>query len=350
MKKAVRSYLKILFICSLVMAGSGGRAPAQEVFRNPAMEDQDPFQQSFNKGRALMRQGRLGDAIKEFNNAAKLREGKCADCFFMIGQIQFAAQEFKDAAKSFRQAAELKPQDEAHLLNWLGVALYRQDDKKVLAEAITAFNRAIELSGGKITKAYLNLGYSLINGGREEEGVAALKTYLEKEPAADDAHAARAVIANPKMAGASFAPAFKVASTDGGELSLAKLKGKVVLLDFWATWCGPCRVEMPQVKRIWKKYGGDSFVIVGVNMDRNRNIFDSYVKHEELTWPQYYDGLGWGNKIAQLYGVHSIPQTFLIDGHGIIRAAGLHGGELANKIDELLRELKKQSPESAKSN
>ena len=151
----------------------------------------------------------------------------------------------------------------------------------------------------------------------------------------------RAIIANPKLVSARFAMPIKVTSATGELLSLDNLKGKIVLLDFWASWCGPCRAEMPAVKRVWEKYQKENFVIIGVNLDDNRKAFDQYVKEEGVTWPQFYDGKGWNNRIAQLYSVHAIPATFLIDQQGIIRASGLRGSRLYDKIGELLKEKPK---------
>jgi len=138
-----------------------------------------------------------------------------------------------------------------------------------------------------------------------------------------------------------------VTSSAGEELSLEKLKGKVVLLDFWASWCGPCRAEMPQVKRIWKKYSGDQFVIIGINLDKTRQAFEAYLKEEEITWPQYFEGGGWNN-VTRLYNVQGIPHTVLIDQEGIIRAVGLRGGGLANKIEELLKKVNQRSNADSK--
>jgi thiol-disulfide isomerase/thioredoxin len=145
------------------------------------------------------------------------------------------------------------------------------------------------------------------------------------------------------MVDARVASSFAVKSHTGAELSLEKLRGKVVLLDFWASWCIPCRFDLPEVKKIWKKYGGEQFFLIGINLDSNRPEFDAYMKEEGINWPQYYDGLGWGNKISQLYGVYSIPHTVLIDQDGVIQATGLRGEELSEKIGELLKKLQKQA-------
>ncbi|MBL8192283.1 MAG: TlpA family protein disulfide reductase [Blastocatellia bacterium] len=132
-------------------------------------------------------------------------------------------------------------------------------------------------------------------------------------------------------------PDFSVTSLKGENISLSKLKGKVVLIDFWATWCGPCRVEMPAVKKVWEKHKNNNFTIIGISLDTDREPLDNYIKNNNITWPQYYDGLGWKNKVAQLYGVRGIPFTVLLDKNGEVAGVSLRGQALANKVDELLQ-------------
>lgn len=316
-------------------------ASAQETFRNPALET-DEAERVISNGRMLARSGQPEEAIKEFKKAAALKNGDCAECFQLIGQAYFFMSNYKDSAAAYKQAIALKSPNEAGLYNSLGVALYLQEEKKLLPEAVEAFKRALALSENKIVKAYYNMGYALIKMGKTEEGVAALKTYLDLKPDASEASAVRAIMADPTLVKAKFAPDFKVVSSAGEAMSLEKYRGKVVLLDFWATWCGPCRVEMPEVKRLWKKFGGENFVIIGINMDRSENAFNSYVKQEELAWPQYFDGLAWNNKIAQLYNVNSIPHTVLIDHNGVIHALGVRAGSLSGKIEDLLKNVNRK--------
>jgi len=301
----------------------------------------DGVQQVLDNGRQLLRQGQIEDAIKEFRRAATLRDDKCAQCFEMIGQVYFQLRQLKDAVAAFRKAAELKPANEGEIYNILGVALYLQNEKESYEQAVEALQRAIEVSQGKVVKAYYNLGFSLIKAGKEQEGIAALKKYIELDPESNDVAQARAVVANTRMVDARIAPAFSVKSHTGEELALEKLRGKIVLLDFWASWCGPCRVDIPEVKEIWKRHSRDQFLIIGISLDSNRHLFDAYMKEEGISWPQYYDGLGWGNKLARLYGVYAIPQTILIDQNGAIKAMGLRGEQLSEKVAEMLKTLKK---------
>jgi tetratricopeptide (TPR) repeat protein len=321
------------------MASVPQQQAKQETYRNPAMEEQDEFHQALNKGRLLMHDGDVDGAVKEFRKAATLKNGQCAECFNFIAQAYFADGRYKDAAIAYKQTIALKPDNEAELNNALGVCIYLQDDKKTLEEAVTAFNRAIEMSSGKLVKVYYNLGYALLKLGREAEGKAALTRYLELDPGTNTATEVRALIANPRMVNERFAPGFKVKSFDGSDLSLEEYRGRIVLLDFWATWCGPCRVEMPETKNIWKRFGGDKFVIIGVSLDRNKKALESYLKSEEIGWPQYFDESG---DIARLYGVRGIPHTVLIDQNGVVRWVGYRGGKLESKVEEMVNKLRKQ--------
>ncbi|MFY9558478.1 MAG: tetratricopeptide repeat protein, partial [Blastocatellia bacterium] len=296
-----------LLIAALIFSLEPGTpAVAQEAAKSPPAGQPDEFQQAVENGRVFASQGRVDEAIAELRRAAKLRDGNCSKCFETIGLLYFRSGKYKDAAPAFRQSAELKPPNEAQVYNILGVALYMQNEKGAFTEAAAALQRAIDLSKGQVVKAYYNLGFALIKAGKEQEGIAALKKYLEVNPDATEASQARAVAANPKLVDARFAQPFVVKSHKGDDLSLEKLRGKVVLLDFWASWCLPCRVDIPEVKKIWTTHGGDQFTVIGINLDSNREQFETYMKEEGITWLQYYDGLGWGNKISQLYGVYAI--------------------------------------------
>lgn len=131
------------------------------------------------------------------------------------------------------------------------------------------------------------------------------------------------------------APDFTQEQPDGENLSLSDLRGKVILLDFWASWCGPCRRENPNVVRVYQKYKEKGFDILSVSLDKTRDRWLKAIEQDQMTWHHVSDLKGWQNEVAQSYGVHSIPQTILLDAEGKILARNLRGAELERKLAEL---------------
>lgn len=135
--------------------------------------------------------------------------------------------------------------------------------------------------------------------------------------------------------GAKF-PDFDEKDLDGKPLSIARFKGKVVLVDFWATWCGPCIAELPSVQAAYAKHRAKGFEIIGISLDSDRAKLDSFIADKKMTWPQYFDGKGWQSKLAGAYGVNSIPATYLLDGDGKIIAKNLRGEALEEAVAKAL--------------
>ncbi len=135
--------------------------------------------------------------------------------------------------------------------------------------------------------------------------------------------------------GADF-PTFSELDMNGKTLDLAAYRGKVVLVDFWATWCGPCVAELPHVIAAYEKFHAKGFEIVGVSLDKDRGRLEAFLKENNMTWVQHFDGQGWNNKISKSLGIDSIPATFLLDQNGRIVATDLRGDVLATEIAKLL--------------
>ncbi|MBE0647131.1 MAG: redoxin domain-containing protein [Bacteroidales bacterium] len=131
------------------------------------------------------------------------------------------------------------------------------------------------------------------------------------------------------------APDFTQADTAGNPLTLSSLKGNVLLIDFWASWCGPCRAENPNVVVAWQKYHNKGFDILGVSLDKSRDKWLEAIQADNLTWNQVSDLQYWNNEASNLYGVRSIPSNVLLDKDGIIIARNLRGEDLTNKLEEI---------------
>lgn len=131
------------------------------------------------------------------------------------------------------------------------------------------------------------------------------------------------------------APTFTGETPEGDRLSLESLRGKIVLIDFWASWCGPCRRENPKVVKAYAKYKDQGFEILGVSLDRTKSRWVDAIAKDGLTWPQVSDLQGWKSEFAKLYGVTSIPHTVLLDAEGKILARNLRGHQLDAKLKEL---------------
>ncbi len=141
-----------------------------------------------------------------------------------------------------------------------------------------------------------------------------------------------------RLAVGQVAPDFTQPDLDGKPVKLTDFKGQYVLLDFWASWCGPCRADNPNLVKAYQAYKDKNFTIIGLSLDNpgKRNDWLKAIEKDGLPWHHVSDLTGWKNEVAGLYGIQAIPQNFLIDPQGRIVAKNLHGDALMNKLKEIL--------------
>lgn len=133
------------------------------------------------------------------------------------------------------------------------------------------------------------------------------------------------------------APDFTLNDVAKNEVSLSSLKGKYILIDFWASWCGPCRAESPNMVKLYDKYKGKNFEILGVSLDGDDKLWKEAIKKDGLSWLHVSDLMQWNSPVVALYQIDGIPATVIVDPKGIVVAKNLRGKELEDKLEKLLK-------------
>lgn len=250
------------------------------------------YAEEMAKADAALAAGEHEDALKAYKRANSKAKNKSAEALHGVAGVYLALGSFKQAADTCKDALEHVGDNTdlaARLHNVRGVALSRlaeKPDDKRLPLAETELRRALELQP-RLASVRFNLGLVLLQMERDDEGVALMREFVKLVPNAASAAEAKRMIEEPRRARVPFAPEFSVVSLDGKRLSLEGLRGKTVLIDFWGTWCPPCRAATPDLVRLAKKFADREFVIVGISSDKSAQIVTDYAAKNAMPWPQF---------------------------------------------------------------
>jgi len=222
----------------------------------------------------------------------------------------------------------------------LGVVLFEEGISKKKEEFFARTHEEMTkalASAANFPDAVFVDGQALAHLKQDEAATAQFEKYV-KMKTEDDPNRQRALryIEQPELARAMMAPAFAVTTTDGQRISLDDLQGKVVLIDFWATWCVPCREALPHLRDIARKFQGQPFVVLSVSLDSDEQKWKDFIAKNEMTWLNYRDG-GFAGPIAKMFGVNAIPHTFTIDADGVLQDEHIGDASIEGKLKKLLK-------------
>jgi thiol-disulfide isomerase/thioredoxin len=283
----------------------------------------------------------VGDLVK-----AVKADPTCVRCAKLGIELAFENGDFKSAIEMAQMlgAAATDPLIKRFALFEEGIGLSREgisrNKPELLEQADARFVEALK-GNPKDGSVLFADGLVLAHLNKDAEAKARFEEFLAAAPA-DDAQRSRAerYVERPELARARMAPNFRVTTLDGQTVSMDGLRGKVVLIDFWATWCGPCNEELPHVKKIAAQYAGQPLVVLSVSWDKDEEKWKEFVAKHGMTWAQYRDA---DHNFTKLFNIDSIPHYFTVDTDGVLQTEQLGGGdEIDGKLKKMVAAAEKK--------
>jgi len=327
----------LLYLClmsGLVVAG----AAAQLRVESGDMPSDPKAQKTYAQGVDWLRAGDRSTALGAFKKADKQDGNNCVACQKQMIDIGSRVGDYKAADEGAQEMiAEAKdPKNLATAHEEWATLLMREASAKnkdeLYTEAEKEFKAALA-AYPNFPEAVYGDGLALAHLKQDDAAKARFEAFaaMEKDNAAMRQRAER-FAERPELARARMAPPFVVKTEDGQRISLDNMQGKVVLIDFWATWCGPCREALPHIRQIAQKFEGQPLVVLSVSLDKDESKWRDFVAKNNMTWLQYRDGNG---DIARLFGVNSIPHTFSIDAEGVLQDEHVGDASIEGKLKKL---------------
>lgn len=279
------------------------------------------------------------DSWKKANKAAG---GKCMECFIGMLNVELSTGQEKKAVQDAEQMDEAADDARYHAFaeSFGARALMMQAGTKkpnpeLLQRSQVMLQKAIS-NDPSFAAAYLLQGKVLALLNRDAEASAAFRSYCAHLPKGDPMTVrAEHFAQNPELARAVMAPPVVVTTLAGKQFNLDDMHGRVVLIDFWATWCGPCNRELPHIQKLAAKYSDAPFELISVSWDKDEQKWKDFIAQHGMTWNQYRDADG---KLTRAFGIDAIPHYFTIDSDGVLAAENLgSGSDIDGRIDKLVK-------------
>lgn len=314
---------------------------AQEHAAAPAGPTNEKAQKTFREAQEFEKKDETEWALDRFKKADKQDSGKCVVCQRKMVKYGIALRDWKTAELGASELiAEAQGSGDVAVAHYeLGrllyeEALYKKKDD-LFSRAHDELAKALE-TYSNFPDAYYSDGLALAHLKQDAAAKARFEQYAKMRPADDpDRQRALRFTIQPELARARMAPPFAVTTSDGRRISLDDLHGKVVLIDFWATWCGPCREALPHMKELTRKFQGQPLLVLSISLDDDEKKWREFVSKNEMSWPQYRDG-GFSGPIAKRFSVEAIPHTFTIDADGVLQDEHIGDASIEGKIKKLI--------------
>jgi len=326
----------LLLACALCWRTAG---PAQSQPNSAAADS--PLKQEFLRGQNALAAGKFEEAIGAFKKAIKL-DKSCAACYLGLSFAYLRNGEPEKALESSDKAIASAPDDDMRAMghNSRGTALFAAggSDARKFQQAEAEFREAVGLRPEN-QQYRLNLAHALLKESKDDSAIEELKARVALGPNSSVAEEAKLLIAEPRRGREEFAPDFRFTSLQGQDVSLRQLSGKVVVLDFWATWCPPCRESVPELKQLTRKYPGEKLALISISADQDDGAWREFVAKKSMDWPQFRDADG---KIRGTFSVRAFPTYLVIDGTGAIRQriVGMNPQEsIVHRLKDLLASM-----------